>query len=150
MNANKFFTLKEINMTEQISVAQYFTEQVDLCGKSQVDIAKEMGFDRPNVISNIKNGNTKMPLARIGLAAESLGVDSLFLLKMVVAEYFPADEKLKGVTFWNVIDDACKRMVTAEEYAIVLAIRKVANNTNPKLCTAITHEKLAELAVSLS
>ena len=54
MNANKFFTLKEINMTEQISVAQYFTEQVDLCGKSQVDIAKEMGFDRPNVISNIR------------------------------------------------------------------------------------------------
>lgn len=111
-------------MTEQKSVAQYFTEQVDLCGKSQVDIAKEMGFDRPIVISNIKKGNTKIPLARIGLAAESLGIDSLFLLKMVVAEYFPADEKLKGVTFWNVIDDSCKRMVTAEDMKLFLLLGK--------------------------
>lgn len=136
-------------MTEQMTVAQYFTKQVDLCGKSQVDIAKEMGFDHPNVISNIKKGNTKIPLARIGLAAQSLGIDSLFLLKMVIAEYFPADEKFKGVTFWNVIEDSCKRMVTAEEYEIVLAIRETRNN-NPKLCTALSREKLAEFAVSLS
>lgn len=48
-------------MTDKKTVAQYFTEQVDLCGKSQVDIAKEMGFDCSNVISNIKKGNTKIP-----------------------------------------------------------------------------------------
>ena len=48
-------------MTDKKTVAQYFTEQVDLCGKSQVDIAIEMGFDCSNVISNIKKGNTKIP-----------------------------------------------------------------------------------------
>ena len=135
----------------QMTVAQYFSQQVDLCGKSQIDIAKEMGFDVPNVISNIKSGRTKLPLTRIGLAAKALGVDSFHLMRMALNEYMALGEGESGPTFLDVIQEACGgRLVTKEEFQIIEVLRDITDNSNPKMVTDASRQKLQEFASSLS
>lgn len=71
------------------SVAEYISAQIILCGKDQVQIAQECGFNKPNVITMIKQGKTKVPLERVGPLAKSLGIDPGFLFKLVIGEYMP-------------------------------------------------------------
>lgn len=132
---------------QPLTVAEYFTEQVNLCGKTQVQIAEEMGFDIPNVISNIKKGKTKLPLTRVGLAAKSLGIDAIFLLKMVLVEYFPPEPKKPDLpTVWDVFEKATGRLVTQNEFDIIEQIRVHTNNQNPAMRSDEAAEKLSDFA----
>ena len=132
-----------------LTVAQYFTEQINLSGKSQVELAHEMGFDAVNVISNIKAGKTKLPLARIGLAAKALGVDALYLMKIAIIEYFPSDAEKPTPIVWDVFEQALGRIVTANELEIILALREI-NPNNPKMASDQAREKLANFANTLT
>lgn len=132
-----------------LTVAQYFTEQVNLSGKSQVELAHEMGFSAVNVISNIKAGKTKLPLTRIGLAAKALGVDALHLLKMALVEYFPCDPVHPAPIVWEVFEQALGRVVTANEFEIIQALREV-NSNNPKMANDLARGKLVEFAHTLT
>ena len=71
------------------SVAEYVSWQINLCGKSQVQIAQEIGFDKPNVITMIKQGKTKVPVNKIGSMAKALEVDPVFFMKLCLQEYMP-------------------------------------------------------------
>ena len=81
--------LRSYTPTKATSVAEYITAQIALCGKDQVQIAQECGFNKPNVITMLKQGKTKLPLERIGPMAKSLGVDPGFLFKLAISEYMP-------------------------------------------------------------
>lgn len=87
--ATKTKAVRSYTPTKATTVAEYITAQIALCGKDQIQIAQECGFAKPNVITMIKQGKTKLPLERIGPMAKSLGVDPVFLFKMAVAEYMP-------------------------------------------------------------
>lgn len=132
-----------------LTVAQYFTEQVSLSGKSQVELAHEMGFNAVNVISNIKAGKTKLPLTRIGLAAKALGIDALHLLKMALIEYFPYDPAHPAPIVWEVFEQALGRVVTINEFEIICALREM-NPDNPKMVNDLARERLAELVKTLT
>jgi hypothetical protein len=73
----------------KITVAQYIERQIALCGRSQREIASELGYQNHNVISMIKQGQTKLPLDKVGLMAKALGVDPMYLLRLVMSEYSP-------------------------------------------------------------
>ena len=70
-------------------VAEFISWQINLCGKSQVQIAQEVGFDKPNVITMIKQGKTKVPINKIASMAKSLEVDPVYFLKLCIEEYMP-------------------------------------------------------------
>lgn len=72
-----------------MNVAEYLTLMIEASNKLQSEIAKEVGFEKPNVITMIKKGQTKLPLAKVGPMARSLGIDPLFLFGMVMKEYAP-------------------------------------------------------------
>lgn len=131
----------------KLSVADYFKKQVELSEKSQVDLAREMGFESANLISNLKKGVTKIPLTRVGLIAKSLGIDPLYLLKMMLEEYMPLKEGEKGPTFWEVINDASGgRLVTRNEFEIIELLRQQTNNADPKIITDLARNKLIEFS----
>ena len=71
------------------NVAEYIAWQINLCGKKQTQIAEEVGFEKPNVITMIKQGKTKVPINKIGKFAKALEVDPIFFMKMVFTEYMP-------------------------------------------------------------
>ena len=56
---------------------------------TQAEIAKRAGFPKPNVLSMMKNGLTKVPLARVPALAQVLGIDQSRFLDCALAEYHP-------------------------------------------------------------
>lgn len=72
-----------------VRVSDYLAAQMQICGKSQKEIAEEVGFPKANVLTMIKKGQTKLPIPRVPAMAKSLGVDPARLMRIVLAEYHP-------------------------------------------------------------
>ena len=72
-----------------VSVAQFIAIKVRESGKTQREIAHEAGFPNPNIITMFKTGATKVPVERVGPLAKALGVDTAYLLRLVMTEYAP-------------------------------------------------------------
>ena len=109
------------------TVADYVAQQIALCGKDQTTIAEEVGFKKPNVITMIKQGKTKVPLERVGSMAKALNVDPVFFLKMVINEYLP--DLMPAI-----VAITGQPVITANEMEFINVIRSAKVN-NPKLRT---------------
>lgn len=112
----------------KITVAEYITAKIDLCGKSQMEIAREAGFSKPNIITMIKQGKTKLPMAKIGVVAKAMGVDPLFMFQLCMNEYDPET--------WAAISEYILKQpfVTANEMEIIELVRS-SKVPNPKVRT---------------
>lgn len=89
------------------TVAKFLSEQIDLCPKSQREIAESIGFDNPNIITMFKQGHTKVPLNRVGALATALGIDPAYFMRMVLEEYMPDT--------WEAVERTLGRMILSEE-----------------------------------
>jgi transcriptional regulator with XRE-family HTH domain len=109
-----------------LTVAQYLTAQIAICGKSQLQIATESGFPKPNMITMLKQGKSKLPFARLGDVATSLGVDPLYLYKLAMNEYDPEA--------WAVIEPIISKQIilTDNEIELIKLIRD-SNIVDPKV-----------------
>jgi transcriptional regulator with XRE-family HTH domain len=67
--------------SKKLTVAEYLSSLIDLSDKTQAEIAKEANLGRPNVVSMLKNGTTKVPLhkapglAKVAEALEEAGIE---------------------------------------------------------------------------
>lgn len=71
------------------NVAQFLKQALAASGKTQREIARELGYENSNVITMFKQGLTKVPLAKAGSMAKALGVDPVFFFKLLLNEYAP-------------------------------------------------------------
>ena len=71
------------------TTARLIADAIDGCGKTQRQIAEEMGLERQNVISMIKTGEMRIPIERIPAFANATGVDVQLLLRTAMTEYMP-------------------------------------------------------------
>jgi hypothetical protein len=96
----------------QISVAEFLTGAIGLSGKTQREITTDIGYDNPNILTLFKQGKTKLPVNKVKLLAQSLGVDPTRLLRIVMTEYMP--------DAWQVISDlAGDSIVSPDERALL-------------------------------
>ncbi len=94
----------------------------DLKGvKSQREIAADLGYERPNIISMFKQGDTKVPLDKIPALAKSLEVDFGYLLRLGI-EQFMTGETEKLAHFMD-------RVVSDDEWEVVRMLRDVASDS---------------------
>lgn len=70
-------------------VAAFIAAAIEKSSKTQLEISAEAGFPRSSVLSMIKQGQTKMPLARIPQMARALDVDPVEFFRLAMAEYMP-------------------------------------------------------------
>jgi len=70
-------------------VAAYIAAAIEKSSKTQLEISAEAGFPRSSVLSMIKQGQTKMPLARIPQMARALDVDEVEFFRLAMSEYMP-------------------------------------------------------------
>ena len=63
-------------MNSTSPVARFIAARILDIGKSQKDIAREVGFESANVITMIKQGATKLPLSRVSAMAKALETQS--------------------------------------------------------------------------
>ena len=123
------------------NVAEYISWQIQLCGKSQTEIAQQTGFDKPNVITMIKQGKTKVPLNKIGLLAKALEIDPVHFFKMVMAEYQPdLLEIIQAITN--------QPLITRNEWDFIEVVRS-SKVSNPKLRTETEKKKLRDFVDTL-
>jgi len=74
----------------QITVAKYLAQLFAVCGRSQREIALEVGYPNPNVLTMFKQGKTKVPYGVIGRLAQATNSDPAYFLRLALSEYEPA------------------------------------------------------------
>lgn len=118
----------------KVKVADYLTNQINISGKSQKEIAEEVGYPMPNVITMFKQGKTKLPINKVALFAKSLGIDPVHLLRLTMTEYTPET--------WEVIEELLgDNVLSQDERRVIEALRKVGLGFN---ATPQTPEELRE------
>lgn len=104
-------------VTPQMSVAQFLSGAISLSGKTQRTIAEDLGYDNPNILTLFKQGKTKLPINKVPAMANSLGVDPVKLIRLVMREYMPDT--------WDVLDGLIgASLVSDEERALLKVVDK--------------------------
>lgn len=108
--------MRRSRKTSTDSVAKFLTRAIARSGKSQREIAREIGYDKPNIITMFKQGLTKVPLTKVGPLARALGLDPVDLLRLTMAEYAPDT--------WAAIEDVMgETLLTSDERVLIHAYR---------------------------
>jgi predicted XRE-type DNA-binding protein len=85
--------LIKTNQKGNVSVASYLTSQIDLVvgsgEKTQKQIAAELGYTKPNIITMFKQGLTNLPINKVELMAKAIHADPVYLLRLTMQEYMP-------------------------------------------------------------
>lgn len=111
-----------MNNRKQQTAAEYLAEQIDLSPKLQLEIAKEAGFESPNVLTMMKQGKTKIPLNRVGSLARALGINPRHLMRKVLEEYMPET--------WSAVEQSLGHLLlSSEEEALILTYREMRIST---------------------
>lgn len=122
---------------------EFLKEQIDNCPKSQVQIAKEVGYANPNNVTMIKKGTSKLAIEKIPRMARTLGCDPSYMLRLAMAERMPdvweAIEEVMGADF----------SLTENERAIIKAVREMTDDNDPELRFADQHDALRAFAKTL-
>jgi transcriptional regulator with XRE-family HTH domain len=96
-------------------VARFIQRRIEETGQTQKDIAFKVGFEKPNIITMIKQGKTRLPLDKIGLMANALETDPAQLFHMCMEEYQPAT--------WKVIAPFMEGALTKDELRLLNSLR---------------------------
>lgn len=118
-------------------ISNAIERQKRVTGKTQADIAAEVGYDKPNMIAMWKNGSAKVPLDKVPLAAKALGIDPAFLLRMTMAQYWPDMADTIAKVFGTVL--------TENETALITAVREIMKDEDVPHFTREMKRKLKEL-----
>ena len=108
----------------KMTVAQFLTIKINESGKTQKEIATEIGYDSANIITMFKQGLTKLPINTVGSIALALEIDPVFLLRLAFNEYFPE-------TFEAIEDTLGTTFITENERNLLEQFRQNTNNTDP-------------------
>ena len=116
-----------------MSVAERLEKAIEESGKSQREIAAEVGYPRPNVLSMMKQGQTKIPLEKAPLLARACGLDPADFTRHAMQEYMPAVWETLAATFGESLTPAERRCLSA--------YRKVVARTNrePEVTAEMLH-----------
>ncbi len=75
---------------DNTNVAYFISTRIEELGLKLLDVAEICGFARPNVVTMIKQGKTKLPMDKIGPMARALQTDPFELYRMCMQEYLPS------------------------------------------------------------
>lgn len=113
-------------------LADFIAKQLDIqasLGKSQKDIATEIGYERPNMISMFKTGDVKVPIDKVPALARALNVDPAFMMRLAMQQYWKDEAEAIAAVFGTVL--------SKNETKIIEAIRSVTKDTDPALTPAL-------------
>lgn len=108
-------------MKTRNEVAQYLARCIARSGKTQLQIAEEAGFPTANVVSMMKTGQLKIPMARIPALAKSLDVDPREMFQHCLEAYDPELYELFSVL-------APAMLISDREFVIIKHLRGAARS----------------------
>lgn len=118
-----------------VSVAKYLDNQITMSSKTQIQIAEEIGYDKPNIITMVKQGKTRLPVNKIVPMAKALGIDPVYFTRLVLQEYQPELCAALDAIYAG-------GLVTAQELAMIEAVREASDGidiaANPEFLAQVT------------
>ena len=102
-------------MNTRSKVAALIADRIEATGQLQKDIAAKAGFPKPNIITMLKQGKTRLPLDKIGPMARALETDPIHLLQLCMEEYHPST--------WKAIAPFMESAMTEDELRLLKALR---------------------------
>ncbi|MHC2021351.1 hypothetical protein [Methylobacterium sp. CM6247] len=94
--------------------------------KTQREIAADIGYSKPNILSMYKRGEAKVPLERLPEFSRALGVDVGLMLRLWLEQTWPNDKS----EISRIVSD---RIVTANERALLKLIRTYLGEDDPEI-----------------
>ena len=128
------------------AIAKYLDEKIEdmKAFKTQRQIAEEVGFKIPNMISMLKNGDSKVPLDKIVLLARALDADAGHLLRLGLEQYWEG--------FGDVIAQIFGHIASTNELELFLnKWRQVTGDMDPKPTPSMrytAHQMIIQVAGS--
>lgn len=105
------------------AIAAFLHIKLDESRKKQREIAKEIGYDNPNILSMMKHGDAKVPFDKVPALAKALDVDAGHLMRLAIEQYWPGlKDVIKGI-FGNVVSE--------NEVALVQGLRAAFRDLDP-------------------
>ncbi|NNU82176.1 helix-turn-helix transcriptional regulator [Halovulum dunhuangense] len=98
-------------MTRTSRTAEFLERALAFSGLSQREVAARAGFDKPNMISMMKTGETRVPIERIPALARACGVDPVPFLRTALREYQPET--------WRVLVSYLGQPLTRDEEVLI-------------------------------
>jgi hypothetical protein len=87
------------------SLPQFLAHHIARADLTHRELASKCGFRRPNIISMIKLGHTRLPLNRLAAIARVLEIDPVALFRSWMKEYYgQAWEELEPLIFSDTED----------------------------------------------
>jgi hypothetical protein len=121
---------------------EVLADLIDASPLTQVEIARRLDYDKPNLITMFKQGSTKVPVNKIGPLARILEVDAVWLLRRALMDYQP--------DLWQALEETLRPRVTANEVEILGPLRGATDDTDPRLSGPAAKIKVEELAAVLT
>jgi transcriptional regulator with XRE-family HTH domain len=100
----------------KFTVAEFITGRIAVSRLTQKELARRLGYPKPNIITMFKQGLTKVPIEKVPKLAELLECDPLMLLQMTMNEYKP--EEFKAIM------EICGLPISKNERKIIEIIRE--------------------------
>ena len=104
-------------------IAMFLHVKIKESDKKQKEIAKEVGYDNPNVLSMMKHGEAKVPFDKVPALAKALDADSGYLMLLSIEQHWPGMLDVIKRIFGNIVSES--------EMLIVKAIRAAYHGTDP-------------------
>jgi hypothetical protein len=104
----------------QVTVAEFLSQHLELCSRTQREVALACGYRNPNIITMFKKGATKVPMDVAPALAVAIGVEPLAFVRLAMQQYLPAT--------WATIESVLEHPhpVTKAEAALLQAVRDAA------------------------
>jgi hypothetical protein len=100
------------------------------------------GYPRPNIISMFKTAETKIPLEKIAVFAQILGIDGKHFLRVALLEYSP--------NVLEVIETTFGPQVSRNEAALLAELRARTDDATLKLVTPEQRDALDAFVATLT
>jgi transcriptional regulator with XRE-family HTH domain len=112
-------------------LAKYLATQIDAISdeKSQREIAQEIGYEKPNMISMFKRGEAKVPLDKIPALAKALHVDPAHMMRLAMEQYWP--------DLYQIINEVFGGITTKNQREIYAIIQKECKEKDPEVTTEL-------------
>jgi transcriptional regulator with XRE-family HTH domain len=110
------------------SLVRYISKQIDIqasLGKNQAQIAREIGYKSPNMISMCKRGEVMVPLKKIPELARALNVEPTALFKLAIEQHCPEAHKE--------INAMLNCVLTENEIKVISLFRETTKDENPEI-----------------
>ena len=113
------------------TVAKFITAKINECGKSQIEIAQACGWPKPNIVTMIKQGTTRLPIDKIGPLAKALEVEAVYLFWLTMSEYNPdtlqaIEHAIRGVMLSDhekLIIETYRRLTNGQDEDVELRLK---------------------------